>query len=215
MTKLSNLKPAAGSTKRRKRRGIGSSSGHGGTSTRGAKGQNARSGGGVPTWFEGGQMPLIRRIPKRGFVNIFRVENQVVNIRDLARFDAGSIVDLDALVKAGLARTKGGPVKLLATGEIDRALTVKVDVASTSAKQKIEAAGGSVEVVRTFTVPRKVSKAQKAAAAAEREKARAAKYGKGKPKKGEKGETGGKGKAKKGDAAAEGEGKAEAKGSGE
>lgn len=192
MTKLSNLKPAPGSTKRRKRRGIGSSSGHGGTSTRGSKGQNARSGGGVPTWFEGGQMPLIRRIPKRGFVNIFRVENQVLNVRDLGRFDAGSTVDLDALVKAGLARTKGGPVKLLATGEIDRALTVKVDVASTAAKQKVEAAGGRIEVVTTFTVPHKETKQRKAAAKAERVKAHAATV-KSRGKGGGKGE----GKSKK------------------
>jgi len=190
MTKLSNLKPAKGSTKKRKRVGIGSGSGHGGTSTRGSKGQNARSGGGVPVWFEGGQIPYFRRIPKRGFVNLFRVENQVINVSDLARFDAGSTVDLDALVKAGLARTKDGPVKLLAGGEIDRAVTVKVDMASTAAKQKIEAAGGTVEVVKGFTVPRKVQKAEKAAKAAEKAKAKS-------KSKGAKG--GGKTKGKGGD----------------
>jgi large subunit ribosomal protein L15 len=148
MTKLSDLKPAKGSTKGRKRVGIGSSSGHGGTSGRGHKGQNARSGGGVPTWFEGGQMPLIRRIPKRGFVNHFRVQFQVVNVRDLARFDAGTSVDRDTLVGAGMIRANGGPVKLLASGEIDRALTITVDKASEAAKQKIEAAGGSLAVTK-------------------------------------------------------------------
>ncbi len=147
MTKLSNLKPAKGSTHRRKRVGIGPSSGHGGTSGRGHKGQNSRSGGGVPTWFEGGQMPLIRRIPKRGFINHFRTEYQVVNLRDLTRFEAGTTVDRDALVGAGLVRARGGPVKVLASGELGHALTVKVDAASGQARTKIEAAGGTLEVV--------------------------------------------------------------------
>lgn len=146
MTKLSNLKPAKGATKKRKRRGIGSSSGHGGTSGRGHKGQNARSGGGVHTWFEGGQMPLVRRLPKRGFTNIHRVEKQVVNVGDLDRFDAGATVDVEVLAGARLVRKNGGPVKLLAKGDIDRALTIKVDEASQAAKDKIQAAGGSVEV---------------------------------------------------------------------
>ncbi len=144
MTKLSDLHPAKGAVKRRKRRGIGPSSGHGGTSGRGHKGQNARSGGGTPPYFEGGQIPLIRRLPKRGFTNIFKVPNQVVNVRDLARFEAGSTVDFDALVKAGFVHVSRGPVKLLAKGELDRALTVKVDGASEAARQKVEAAGGSV-----------------------------------------------------------------------
>lgn len=148
MTKLSDLKPAKGSTQRRKRVGIGSSSGHGGTSGRGTKGQNSRSGGGVPTWFEGGQMPLIRRIPKRGFFNHFRVEYQVVNLRDLARFDDGDTVDREALVAAGMVRKNGGPVKVLASGELEKKLTIKVDKASEAAKQKIEAAGGSLEVTK-------------------------------------------------------------------
>jgi len=148
MTKLSDLKPAKGSTKRRKRVGIGSSSGHGGTCGRGTKGQNARSGGGVPTWFEGGQMPLIRRIPKRGFTNHFRVQYQVVNLRDLAAFDDGATVDREALVEAGMVRKNGGPVKVLASGELEKKLTIKVDKASEAAKQKIEAAGGSLEVTK-------------------------------------------------------------------
>lgn len=195
MTKLSNLKPARGSTKTRKRRGIGSSSGHGGTSTKGHKGQNARSGGGVPTWFEGGQMPLIRRIPKRGFVNHFRVENQVVNVRDLSRFEKGSTVDQDALVKAGLVRANGGPIKLLATGEVGHALSVKVDMISESAKKKIEAAGGTVEAVKGVTIPHKQAKQAKAAAKV----AKAEKAQKSAGKKGGKS----KGKAAKGDEGAE------------
>jgi large subunit ribosomal protein L15 len=182
MTKLSNLKPAPGSTKNRKRRGIGSSSGHGGTSTKGHKGQNARTGGGVPTWYEGGQMPLIRRIPKRGFVNIHRVANQVVNIKDLARFQKGATVDLDALVKAGLVRANGGPIKLLATGDIDRAITLKVDVVSEAAQKKIEAAGGTVESVKGVTVPHKVTKQRKAAIKAARAEKAAARKEAGKAK---------------------------------
>ena len=147
MSKLSDLKPAKGATRRRKRLGIGSSSGHGGTCCRGHKGQNSRSGGGVPSWFEGGQMPLIRRIPKRGFTNPTRVQNQVVNVQDLVRFDAGSTIDLAALVEAGLVRRRGGPVKLLAKGTLDHAVTVKVNKASEAARQKVQAAGGTVEVV--------------------------------------------------------------------
>jgi len=144
MTKLSNLKPARGATHRRKRYGIGASSGHGGTSGRGSKGQKARNK--VAPYFEGGQTPIIRRIPKRGFVNLFRVENQVVNLRDLNRFKAGTVVDIDALVQAGLVRSKGGPVKLLAKGALDRALTVRVDAASSSAQERVKAAGGAVEL---------------------------------------------------------------------
>ena len=146
MTKLSNLKPAPGSTRKRKRVGIGSSSGHGGTSGRGHKGQNSRSGGGVPTWFEGGQTPLIRRLPKRGFTNIWRVPNQIINVRDLARFEAGTIVDREVLLEARLVRKNRGRVKLLAQGELSHAVTVKVDAASDAARKKVEAAGGTVEV---------------------------------------------------------------------
>ncbi len=148
MTKLSNLRPAKGAVKRRKRLGVGSSSGKGGTCGKGHKGQNSRSGGGVPTWFEGGQIPMIRTMPKRGFTNIFRVPNQIINVRDLLRFEAGSTVDLVVLVKAGLAHAKGGPVKLLAKGELDRALTLKIDAASEAARKKVEAAGGTVELVK-------------------------------------------------------------------
>ena len=145
--KLHELRPAKGAVKRRKRVGCGPSSGHGGSSTRGTKGQQSRSGGGVPAWFEGGQMPLQRRIPKRGFKNFMRKEYQIVNLRDLARFEAGSEVGPLELYKAGLITKKALPVKLLAKGEIDRSLTIKVNAASKAAVSKVEGAGGKVEIL--------------------------------------------------------------------
>ncbi len=145
---LANLRPFAGSKHREKRVGRGPGSGHGKTSCRGQKGQRARSGGGVPPWFEGGQMPLIRRLPKRGFKNPFRVEYAVVNVRDLARrFSSGEVVDVEALKRVGLVKGRGVRVKLLGDGEIDFALTVRVHAVSRSAKEKIEKAGGRVEVI--------------------------------------------------------------------
>jgi len=145
---LSNLKPFPGSKHREKRVGRGPGSGHGKTACRGQKGQRSRSGGGVPPWFEGGQMPLIRRLPKRGFKNPFRVEYEVVNIRDLAkRFSEGAVVDVKALKAAGLVKGRQVRVKLLGDGEIDFALTVKVHAASRSAREKIEKAGGRVELL--------------------------------------------------------------------
>ncbi|WP_363315401.1 50S ribosomal protein L15 [Thermosulfurimonas sp.] len=145
---LANLRPFAGSKHREKRVGRGPGSGHGKTSCRGQKGQRARSGGGVPPWFEGGQMPLIRRLPKRGFKNPFRVEYAVVNVRDLARrFSAGEVVDVEALKRVGLVKGRGVRVKLLGDGEIDFALTVRVHAVSKSAKEKIEKAGGRVEII--------------------------------------------------------------------
>lgn len=145
--KLNELKPARGSVKRRKRRGIGTGSGHGGTSTRGNKGQFSRSGGSIPAWFEGGQMPLQRRLPKRGFTNIFRQAYQVVNVGDLARFAAGTEVTPEVLVGAGLMRSRGLPVKLLADGALDHALTVRVHAASRAAQEKVGASGGRVEIL--------------------------------------------------------------------
>jgi len=130
-----------------KRIGRGIGSGHGKTSGRGHKGQKARSSVSVKPLAEGGQRPLFRRLPKRGFNNTrFRTEYVVVNVGDLARFDAGSRVDVEALRKAGLVRGKNASVKLLGGGEIDRALTVAVSKASASAAKKVAAAGGSVEV---------------------------------------------------------------------
>lgn len=140
--KLHDLKPAPGSTKTRKRVGRGPGSGNGKTAGRGHKGQRSRAGFSQRIGFEGGQMPLIRRVPKRGFTNIFRQEFAVVNVRDLADFEGE--VTPEALVSHGLAR-KGMPVKVLGDGELSAKLTVKAHKFSQSARQKIEAAGGSCE----------------------------------------------------------------------
>mgnify|MGYP002635408995 CR=1 FL=1 len=144
---LSNLQPAPGSTKNRKRIGRGPGSGTGKTSGKGHKGQNARSGGGVKPGFEGGQMPLQRRLPKRGFTPLSRKEFALVNLGDLEGFDAGSTVGLEALSSAGLVgRLKDG-VKVLASGDFSKSLTVQAHKFSKSAVAKIEAAGGKVEVI--------------------------------------------------------------------
>ena len=144
--KLHELKPALNSRKGVKRVGRGVGSGWGKTAGRGNKGHKARSGGQTHPGFEGGQMPLQRRLPKRGFANIFRKRVAVVHIRDLSRFESGSVVDRAALIQAGLIKGDWDGVKLLADGEIVYALTVKLDRVSRSAKAKIEAAGGTVEV---------------------------------------------------------------------
>ena len=147
--RLNDLRPAEGSNKSRKRVGRGPSSGHGKTSGKGHKGQHARSGGGKRPGFEGGQMPLYRRIPKRGFTPYGgKTEYAVVNLKSLASFDAGSVVDPDGLVKAGLVKNgQRGLVKILGTGDIEHALTVKAHAVSAGARQKIEARGGRVEVL--------------------------------------------------------------------
>jgi large subunit ribosomal protein L15 len=144
--KLSELRPAEGATSRRKRIGRGKGSGLGKTAGKGHKGLRARSGGGTKPGYEGGQMPLQRRLPKRGFVNIFRKEWAIVNVKSLNRFPAGSVVDAEALRREGLIKGTADGVKLLGDGEIDRKLTVKVDKASRSAVEKVVAAGGTVEV---------------------------------------------------------------------
>ncbi len=141
---LSSLKPPEGSRKKRKRIGRGDGSGHGGTSTKGHKGQNARSGGRVRPGFEGGQMPLSRRLPKRGFRNPFRKSIITINIDQLKRFPAGSVIDRDALLEAGLVKRTGEGIKVLGKGSIEYPISVKVDMVSRGAKSKIEAAGGSV-----------------------------------------------------------------------
>ena len=143
MLDLSNLKPAPGSKKKAKRVGRGNASGTGTTAGRGTKGQNSRSGGGVPPWFEGGQMPIYRRLPKRGFKNRFRNEYVIINISDLAGFESGSVVDRQALKDKGKIPSLDVAVKLLADGEIAVPLTIKLDKASGSAVEKIEKAGGS------------------------------------------------------------------------
>ncbi len=145
--KLNELSPAKGSRKDPKRLGRGVGSGTGKTAGRGTKGFNSRSGGGVRPGYEGGQMPLHRRLPKRGFANIFRKNIAVINIRDLKRFDKGSVVDEAALIQAGLVSGKRDGIKLLGQGEIDYALDIKINKISKSAREKVEAAGGKVEVL--------------------------------------------------------------------
>jgi large subunit ribosomal protein L15 len=142
--RLGTIRPAAGATKDTKRLGKGAGSGQGGTAGKGHKGKKARSGGGIPVWFEGGQMPIQRRLPKRGFINHTRVEYQVVQVGKLASAPAGTIVDA-AWLKAERLIRRSGPIKLLAGGELKSAITVKVDAASESARKAVEAAGGKVE----------------------------------------------------------------------
>lgn len=144
---LHNLKPSEGSRSSRKRVGRGTSSGTGKTAGRGQKGQLARSGGKTRLGFEGGQMPLFRRMPKRGFNNINRKEYAVVNLSDLAKFKDGSEVTIASLKEAGIIKKELAGVKLLANGEVKTKLTVKVAKCSNAAKEAIEAAGGSVEVI--------------------------------------------------------------------
>jgi len=145
--KIHDLSPVKGSKKRRKRVGRGPGSGHGKTSCRGHKGQNSRSGGGAPPGFEGGQMPLHRRLPKRGFTNIFKKHYSLIHIRDLNRFTPNSTLDIEALENAGLVKRIKDGVKLLSDGEISYPLVIKVHKVSKTAREKIENAGGKVEVV--------------------------------------------------------------------
>lgn len=144
---LYNLSPAAGSTKEAFRKGRGHGSGNGKTGGRGHKGQKARSGGKVRVGFEGGQMPLARRIPKRGFHNIFAKPLESVNVSALEKFEDGAVVDAKALLDAGILSKCTYGVKILGNGEITKKLTVKASAFSESAKAKIEAAGGKAEVV--------------------------------------------------------------------
>ena len=145
--RLDELKPAAGSSKKRKRVGSGDGSGHGKTSCRGHKGQGARSGGNVQPGFEGGQMPLQRRLPKRGFHNPFRIEMSVVNLGQLESFPAGVEVTPESLSQHGLLTGKQRRVKILGEGTLSKALTVKAHGFSAKAKEKIEAAGGKAELI--------------------------------------------------------------------
>jgi large subunit ribosomal protein L15 len=144
--KLNELLPPNGSRSARKRVGRGVGSGNGKTAGRGTKGYNSRSGGGVRPGYEGGQMPLHRRLPKRGFTNIFKKKIAVINVRDLARFESGSTVDETALVRVGLVKGRRDGIKILGKGEITIPLTVKVNGASKNAREKILAAGGNIEV---------------------------------------------------------------------
>jgi large subunit ribosomal protein L15 len=145
--KLDDLRPASGSTKRQKRVGRGDGSGHGKTACRGHKGQRARAGGGTRPGFEGGQMPLQRRLPKRGFHNPFKVEIVIVNLDQLERFSADSEVNPESLAREGLVSGKNGRIKILGDGTLTKSLTVKAHRFSAKAKEKIEAAGGKTELI--------------------------------------------------------------------
>ncbi len=145
--KLHELQPSEGSRKNRKRVGRGMASGHGKTSGRGHKGQNARSGGGVRLGFEGGQTQLFQRLPKRGFTNINRKEYAIVNVETLNRFDNDTVVTPELLVESGIVRKKTEDIKILGNGKLEKQLTVKAHKFSTSAVEAIEAAGGKAEVI--------------------------------------------------------------------
>ena len=145
--KLHELSPAAGSAKPAWRKGRGAGSGNGKTAGRGHKGQNARSGGGVRPGFEGGQIPLYRRLPKRGFHNKFAKQYTAVNIDKLNAFEDGAVVNLELLMKCGLVRKQLDGVKILGQGELTKKVTVQATVFSAAAKEKIEAAGGKCEVI--------------------------------------------------------------------
>jgi len=147
MIRIGTLRPASGATQTSKRRGKGAGSGLGGTEGRGHKGHKARAGGKIPSWFEGGQMPIQRRLPKRGFKNPGRVEYQVVSVGRLAEVPANTTVDRAWLAQRKLVRGRL-PVKLLAGGQLEVALTVRVDAASEAARRAVEAAGGTVETPR-------------------------------------------------------------------
>jgi len=147
MVKIHELKSPEGARRERKRKGRGPGSGHGQTSGRGDKGQKARSGGNVQPWFEGGQLPLHRRVPKRGFSNIFRQEYAVINLRDLTAFEAGMTVGPDLLWERGMIKHRDDLVKILGKGEIHQPLQVLAHKFSRSAAEKIQAVGGKIEVI--------------------------------------------------------------------
>ncbi|MDR1872679.1 MAG: 50S ribosomal protein L15 [Deltaproteobacteria bacterium] len=145
--RLHDLKPAPGSKKEPKRKGRGESSGQGKTAGRGHKGQKSRSGGGVGVGFEGGQMPLQRRLPKRGFTNLFKKTYSLVNLADLEPFAAHSVIDAEVLVASGIIRKVDQPIKLLANGLLTKPLTVKAQAASKQALAKMAELGGQVEIL--------------------------------------------------------------------
>ena len=145
--RLNELSPAAGSAKAAWRKGRGPGSGNGKTAGKGHKGQNARSGGGVRPGFEGGQLPLYRKLPKRGFKNRFAVNYAIINVSDLNKFEDGAVVDLETLVEKRIVRKPMDGLKVLGSGELTKKITVKATVFSAAAKEKIEAAGGKTEEV--------------------------------------------------------------------
>ncbi|MFW6148364.1 MAG: 50S ribosomal protein L15 [Atribacterota bacterium] len=145
--KLNDLKPNPGSTRTKKRVGRGNASGHGTTAGRGMNGQNSRSGASISSYFEGGQMPLSRRVPKRGFRNVFKKQYAIINLKDLNLFDNDEVITPEKLVTAGMIKKVRDGVKILSNGEITKRLTVKAHSFSQGAKNKIESAGGKVEVI--------------------------------------------------------------------
>jgi large subunit ribosomal protein L15 len=145
--RLNDLAPEKGQRKKRKRVGRGVASGTGKTAGRGNKGQNARSGGGVRPGYEGGQMPIHRRLPKRGFKNPFKKIFAIVNVQDLNRFEADSVIDEVAFIKSGLVKGDRDGIKILGNGDVKVPVTVRINKISASARQKIEAAGGKIEVI--------------------------------------------------------------------
>ena len=145
--KLNELSPAYGSAKDAYRKGRGPGSGNGKTAGKGHKGQNARSGGGVRPGFEGGQNPLYRRLPKRGFHNRFSTQYAIINVETLNKFEDGAVVDINTLLAEGIIRKEFSGLKVLGDGEISKKITVKATIFSASAKEKIEAAGGKAEVI--------------------------------------------------------------------
>jgi large subunit ribosomal protein L15 len=153
--KLTELKPAPGSRRTPRRVGRGSASGQGTTAGRGTKGQKSRSGGNLPVWFEGGQMPIQRRLPKRGFTNVFRRAYQVVNLKDLSRFEEGEPVNRATLFEKGLISRRNLPVKLLGDGTVNAPLQIEVDAFSRSAGEAVAAAGGTIKALRRAKKPRR------------------------------------------------------------
>ena len=147
--RLNDLSPAKGAKKKEKRIGRGPGSGHGKTSTKGHKGQLARAGGGKGPGFEGGQMPLTQRVPKRGFRNIFRQEVSIVNLKDLGRFEGKEPVTPEQLRNAGLVKSKTGKIKVLGDGALSKPLTIQAHLFSRSAQEKIEKAKGQAEIIKS------------------------------------------------------------------
>ncbi|MFZ2331016.1 MAG: 50S ribosomal protein L15 [Atribacterota bacterium] len=145
--KMNSLKPNPGSIKSRKRVGRGNSSGHGSTSGRGTKGQKSRSGSKISSYFEGGQMPLSRRVPKRGFRNVFRNKYAIINIEQLNKFDDGEVITPERMIRNGMVKKLLNGIKILSKGEINKKITVQAHKFSKEAINKIEAAGGKVEVI--------------------------------------------------------------------
>jgi large subunit ribosomal protein L15 len=159
---LRTIKPAKGAVKKRKRLGIGTGSGHGGTSTRGHKGVKARSGPNIPAWFEGGQMPLQRRLPKRGFTNIHAKEHLIINVGDLEVLEIDGLISIDELKKVGRLSGRIKTLKVLGEGELTKPIQVRADAFSKTAIEKIQATGGSVEIIVKPKRPKRFAKKVKA-----------------------------------------------------